>query len=95
MGQVLHPRSFPSIARSNIARSRIRRSRSSQNLMAQTCWALNARLAPSFRSAFQDRRSLATGSYSECPIAHLLAAVGQVMIEALPLVMKRAWPLSA
>jgi ubiquinone/menaquinone biosynthesis C-methylase UbiE len=79
------PRSLLSIARSNIARSRSRRSRSSQNLMAQTCWGFNARLAPSFRPAFQSRRSLATGSYSECPIAlHLLATVGQVMIEAPP-----------
>jgi hypothetical protein len=48
----------------------------------QTCWAFNARLAPSFRSAFHGRRSLATGSYSESPITfHLLATVGQVMIE--------------
>src|SRR5580692_9985006 len=77
-----HPRSLLSIARSNIARSRSQRSRSSQNLMAQTCWAFNARLAPSFRPAFHGRCSLATGSYSECPIAlHLLATVGQVMIE--------------
>jgi hypothetical protein len=51
------------------ARSRSRRSRSSQNLMAQTCWGFNARLAPSFRPAFHGRRSFATGSYSECSIA--------------------------
>src|ERR1700728_2603138 len=77
-----HPSSLLSIERTNLARSRSRRSRSSQNLMAQTCWAFNARLAPSFRPAFHGRCSLATGSYSECPIAlHLLATVGQVMIE--------------
>src|ERR1700722_19419321 len=76
-----HPRSLLSIARSNIVRSRSRRPRSSQNLMAHTCWGFNARLAPSLLPAFHGRRSLATGSYSECPIAlHLLATVGQVMI---------------
>src|ERR1700727_3298328 len=88
-----HPRSLLSIARSNIARSRSRRSRSSQNLMAQTGWGFNARLAPSFLPAFHGRRSLATGSYSECPIAlHLLATVGQVVIEAPPLWGRKGWP---
>ncbi len=69
------PRSLLSIARSNIARSRTRRSRSSQNLMAQTCCGFSARLLPSFRPAFHGRRSLAPGSYSECPIAFLLSAI--------------------
>ena len=69
------PRSLLSIARSNIARSRRRRSRSSQNLMAQTCCGFSARLPPSFRPTFHGRRSLAPGSYSECPIAFLLLAI--------------------
>jgi hypothetical protein len=37
--------------------------------------ALSARFAPSFRPAFHGRRSLAPGSYSECPIAFLLSAI--------------------
>src|ERR1700733_13893191 len=90
-----HPRSLLSIARSNIARSRSRRSRSSQNLMAQTCWAFNARLAPNFRPAFHGRRSLAAGSFSECPITlHLLATVGQVVIERRRARDEGLWPMA-
>ena len=50
---VSQPRSLLSIARSSSARSRSRFWWSSQNLMAQTCWDLSARLAPNFRPAFQ------------------------------------------
>jgi hypothetical protein len=56
----------------NIARSRNRRSVFSQNLMAQTCWSFNPRLAPTIRRAFHGRRSLTLltpGSYTECPIS--------------------------
>src|SRR5260221_235729 len=75
-----HPRSLLSMARSNIARSRSRPSRSSQNRIAQTCCGLSARLAPTVRPTFHGRRSLAAGSYSECPIAlssSFLAVIGQ------------------
>jgi hypothetical protein len=68
-----HPRSLLSIARSN-ARSRSQCSRSSQNRIAHTCCGFSARLLPSFRPAFHGRRSLAPGSYSECPIVFLLLA---------------------
>ena len=72
------PRSLLSMARSNSARSRSRRSRSSQKRIAQTCCGFSAFLAPSFRPAFQARRSREAGSYSECPIIVLLSAlVGQ------------------
>ena len=72
------PRSLLSMARSNSTRSRSRRSRSSQKRIAQTCCGFSALLAPSFRPAFQARRSREAGSYSECPIIVLLSAlVGQ------------------
>jgi hypothetical protein len=41
----------------------------SQNIIVQTCWSFNARLAPTIRPAFHGRRSLPPGSYTECPIS--------------------------
>jgi hypothetical protein len=40
-----------------------------KNRMAQTGCGFSARLAPTIRPTFHGRRSLAAGSYSECPIA--------------------------
>jgi hypothetical protein len=51
-----------------------------KNRIARTCCGFSARVAPTIRPTFHGRRSLAAGSYSECPIAFsssLLATIGQ------------------
>src|SRR5690606_38862668 len=67
-----HPRNLLSIARSNSARSRMRPSRSRKKRIAQIWRTFNARLAPTWRPAFQAGRPLAAGSYCEMPIVVLL-----------------------